>query len=72
MAVRQPATELRSYGLRSFLLDQYDRVMNAEHGGSGLSDPFVLQVLHETMRLFPAVPFSSKISETGAITVLGK
>ncbi len=30
MAVRQPATELRSYGLRGFLLDQYDRVMNAE------------------------------------------
>jgi ATP-binding cassette subfamily B protein len=30
MAVRQPATELRSYGLRRFLLDQYDRVMHAE------------------------------------------
>jgi ATP-binding cassette subfamily B protein len=30
MAVRQPAAELRSYGLRRFLLDQYDRVMNAE------------------------------------------
>jgi ATP-binding cassette, subfamily B, bacterial len=30
MAVRQPAAELRGYGLRGFLLDQYDRVMNAE------------------------------------------
>ncbi|GAB3527709.1 ABC transporter ATP-binding protein [Phytohabitans suffuscus] len=30
MAVRQPAAELRSYGLRGFLLGQYDRVMTAE------------------------------------------
>src|SRR4051794_40183287 len=29
MAARQPAAELRSYGLRRFLLDQYDRVMDA-------------------------------------------
>jgi cytochrome P450 len=35
------------------------------------SDHGVLNVLHETMRLFPAVPFSSKISETGSITVAG-
>jgi cytochrome P450 len=34
-------------------------------------DPFVLNVLHETMRLFPAVPFSSKISETTSIEVEG-
>jgi ATP-binding cassette subfamily B protein len=30
MAERSSAPELRSYGLRRFLLDQYDRVMNAE------------------------------------------
>ncbi|WP_433619341.1 ABC transporter ATP-binding protein [Dactylosporangium sp. CA-139114] len=30
MAERDSATELRSYGLRRFLLDQYDRVMGAE------------------------------------------
>jgi ATP-binding cassette subfamily B protein len=30
MCVRQPAAELRSYGLRGFLLDQYDRVMDVE------------------------------------------
>jgi ATP-binding cassette subfamily B protein len=30
MAERQSAPELRSYGLRQFLLDQYDRVMDAE------------------------------------------
>jgi cytochrome P450 len=34
-------------------------------------DRFVLHILHETMRLFPAVPFSSKISERRAIEVLG-
>ena len=32
MAERDSASELRSYGLRPFLLDQYDRVMNAETG----------------------------------------
>src|SRR3954471_20945417 len=47
------------------------RVMAAEDGGSGLGDALVLHVLHETMRLFPAVPFSSKTSETEAITVEG-
>jgi ATP-binding cassette subfamily B protein len=30
MAERDSATELRAYGLRRFLLDQYDRVMGAE------------------------------------------
>jgi ATP-binding cassette subfamily B protein len=30
MAERPSATELRSYGLRDFLLDQYDRVMSVE------------------------------------------
>ena len=30
MAERESATELRAYGLRRFLLDQYDRVMGAE------------------------------------------
>ncbi|MBO4205599.1 ATP-binding cassette domain-containing protein, partial [Micromonospora echinofusca] len=32
MAERDSAPELRSYGLRRFLLDQYDRVMNVETG----------------------------------------
>lgn len=32
MAERDSAPELRSYGLRSFLLDQYDRVMGVETG----------------------------------------
>ena len=30
MAERVSAAELRSYGLRGFLLDQYDRVMGVE------------------------------------------
>ena len=30
MAERNTAVELRSYGLRRFLLDQYDRVMDVE------------------------------------------
>jgi ATP-binding cassette, subfamily B, bacterial len=30
MAFREPAAELRSYGLRAFLLGQYDRIMAAE------------------------------------------
>ena len=30
MAERESAGDLRSYGLREFLLDQYDRVMGAE------------------------------------------
>src|SRR5262245_15023766 len=37
----------------------------------GAGDPFLLDVLHENMRLFPAVPFSSKISQSRAIAVLG-
>ena len=37
----------------------------------GVRDVFVLNVIHETMRLFPAVPFSSKISETQSIEVEG-
>ena len=37
----------------------------------GPADPFALHVLHETMRLFPAVPFSSKISQSRAVEVLG-
>jgi cytochrome P450 len=32
---------------------------------------FVLNVIHETMRMFPAVPFSSKISQTRSIEVEG-
>lgn len=34
-------------------------------------DVFVLNVIHETMRLFPAVPFSSKTSQTQSIEVEG-
>jgi cytochrome P450 len=51
------------------------RVLQAQvlqAGDAGESqDPFVLNVIHETMRLFPAVPFSSKISETRSIEVEG-
>lgn len=32
MAERDSAPELRTYGLRAFLLDQYDRVMGVETG----------------------------------------
>lgn len=39
--------------------------------GKDAGDPFVLDILHETMRLFPPVPFSSKISETGSLEVEG-
>ena len=37
----------------------------------GAADPFVMHVLHETMRLDPAVPFSSKYSETRSLDVRG-
>jgi len=37
----------------------------------GDRNAFVLNVIHETMRLFPAVPFSSKISQTRSIEVEG-
>ena len=47
------------------------RVLQAADAGKGPGDPFVLNVVHETMRLFPPVPFSSKISETGSIEVEG-
>lgn len=45
------------------------RVLRAGDAGKSAGDPFVLNVLHETMRLFPPVPFSSKISETGSLKV---
>ena len=47
------------------------RVLQTADAGKGPGDPFVLDILHETMRLFPPVPFSSKISETGSIEVEG-
>ena len=47
------------------------RVLQAADAGKGTGDAFVLNILHETMRLFPPVPFSSKISETGSIEVEG-
>ena len=47
------------------------RVLQAGDAGKGPGDPFVLNILHETMRLFPPVPFSSKISETRSIEVEG-
>ena len=47
------------------------RVLQAGDPGRSSGDPFVLNVVHETMRLFPAVPFSSKISEARSIEVEG-
>lgn len=47
------------------------RVLQAGDAGKGAGDLFVLNVLHETMRLFPPVPFSSKISETRSMEVEG-
>jgi cytochrome P450 len=47
------------------------RVLKTVNAGAGPGDPFVLDILHETMRLFPPVPFSSKISETASIEVEG-
>lgn len=47
------------------------RLLQAADTGKCPVDPFVLNIIHETMRLFPAVPFSSKISETRPIEVAG-
>ena len=47
------------------------RVLQAGDAGKSAGDPFVLNILHETMRLFPAVPFSSKVSESRSIEVEG-
>jgi cytochrome P450 len=47
------------------------RIPQATDTGKCPGDLFVLNVLHETMRLFPAVPFSSKISEARSIAVEG-
>jgi cytochrome P450 len=46
-------------------------ILQAKDAGKSPGDVFVLNVIHETMRLFPAVPFSSKISETQSIEVQG-
>ncbi|AZO81946.1 MULTISPECIES: cytochrome P450 [unclassified Bosea (in: a-proteobacteria)] len=47
------------------------RVLEAGDAGKIAGDPFVLNIVHETMRLFPPVPFSSKISETRSMEVEG-
>jgi cytochrome P450 len=47
------------------------RVLQAGDAGKSAGDPFVLNILHETMRLFPPVPFSSKISESRSVEVEG-
>jgi cytochrome P450 len=47
------------------------RVLQAADAGKSAGDLFVLNVLHETMRLFPPVPFSSKISEARSMEVEG-
>ena len=41
-------------------------ILQAKDPGKSPGDVFVLNVIHETMRLFPAVPFSSKISQAPA------
>jgi cytochrome P450 len=46
-------------------------VLQAKDASKSPGDASVLNVIHETMRLFPAVPFSSKISETRSIEVEG-
>ncbi|MDB5581732.1 MAG: hypothetical protein JWR80_6908 [Bradyrhizobium sp.] len=47
------------------------RVLQGGDAGKSPGDLFVLDILHETMRLFPPVPFSSKISETASLEVEG-
>ncbi|MGY8707085.1 cytochrome P450 [Bradyrhizobium sp. 18BD] len=46
-------------------------VLQAGDADRGVADAFVLNILHETMRLFPPVPFSSKISGTASLAVEG-
>jgi cytochrome P450 len=46
-------------------------ILQARDAGKSPGDGFVLNVIHETMRLFPAVPFSSKISQISSIEVEG-
>jgi cytochrome P450 len=47
------------------------RLLQAGDAGKRAGGLFVLNILHETMRLFPPVPFSSKVSETRSIEVEG-
>ncbi|MBR0663905.1 cytochrome P450 [Roseomonas hellenica] len=47
------------------------RLLQAGDAGKRAGGLFVLNILHETMRLFPPVPFSSKISETRSMEVEG-
>jgi cytochrome P450 len=47
------------------------QVLKSKAASEGAGDAFVLNVIHETMRLFPAVPFSSKFSEARSLVVEG-
>ncbi|MGE9008947.1 cytochrome P450 [Leptospira interrogans] len=63
----QARAEILKTGVRIFQTG----ILQAKDAGKSPGDIFVLNVIHETMRLFPAVPFSSKISETQSIEVEG-
>lgn len=71
-------TDAMSYTMAQalYLLSRNPEVQNeararALQAGDVGGDPFLLNVIHETMRLFPAVPFSSKRSETRPMQVEG-
>lgn len=70
-------TDAMSYTLAQALYllsgnpDVQDEARSHALEAQGNRNAFVLNVIHETMRLFPAVPFSSKISKTRSIEVAG-
>jgi cytochrome P450 len=61
------------------LLSRNPEVQQAAYEAAGLAkqekqgglNPFMLNIVRETMRLFPAVPFSSKFSDERELDVLG-
>jgi cytochrome P450 family 4 len=49
----------------------YEAACLAKQEKQGGLNPFMLNIVRETMRLFPAVPFSSKFSDERELDVLG-
>jgi cytochrome P450 len=49
----------------------HDELRRADEGPDDALNPFMLNIVRETMRLFPAVPFSSKFSDDRAMDVVG-
>jgi len=49
----------------------YEAAVLAKQADQAGLDPFMLNIVRETMRLFPAVPFSSKFSDERELDVLG-